>query len=221
MNKLFDLANKAIFIFFLICSQSITGFSQGHQPPIPVELFLGHEALYSQLILARDFSPDSKFSLFSLATYSAYFNEEQNDNDLVIINQVSYSLGKGFGIVGGFNMNAAVGLSPVIGPEHVYASRKLLAVSRLSYALNGDHDLSFLGIYEFKPPINDKLALYTRFQILYESSLGEGHHNRSFLYVRAGLKKNKFNFGFGANLDQYGPQKDFKDNYGAFVGWDF
>ena len=68
-------------------------------------------------------------------------------------------------------MNAVVGLSPVIGPKHVYASRKFLAVSILSYFLNGDHDLGFFGLYEFKPPINDKLALYTRLQVLYERVL--------------------------------------------------
>jgi hypothetical protein len=220
MSKLFESARKIIFIAALICSQTITGIGQGLQPPIPVELFFGHEALYSQLILARGFSTTSKFSLFSLATYSASYNE-QDDDDLVIINQINYSLGKGFEVMGGVNMNAIVGLSPVLGPMHVFASRKFLSVSILSYFLNGDHDLSLFGLYEFKPPINDKLSVYTRLQFLFEQSLGEGQHNRSFMYLRVGLKKSKFSFGFGANLDQYDPQKEFKDNYGAFVGWEF
>ncbi len=220
MSKLFKLAKKAVTITITICSTIIVGFSQNNQPPIPAELFFGHKALFSQLIVNRDFTPTSKFSLFSLATYSASYNE-QDDDDLVIINQINYSLGKGFEVMGGINMNAEVGLSPVIGPKHVYASRKFLAVSILSYLLNGDHDLSFFGLYEFKPPINDKLSVYTRLQFLFEQSLGEGQHNRSFMYLRVGLKKSKFSFGFGANLDQYGPQKEFKDNYGAFVGWDF
>jgi hypothetical protein len=221
MNQLITSAKNIIFIIILICAQIISGYSQDHQqPPIPAELLLGHEALYSQLVLSRDFSQNSKFSFFSLATYSAYYNE-QEDNDLAIINQLSYRLGKGFGLFGGFNINAAVGLAPILGPEHIYASRKFLAISRLSYALNGEHDLGFFGLYEFKPPINDKLALYTRLQVLYERGLSEGQHNRSFLYLRAGLKKNQFNFGLGANLDQYGPQKEFKPNYGVFLAWEF
>ena len=45
MSKLFESAKKIIFITALICSQTITGFSQDLQPPIPVELLFGHEAL--------------------------------------------------------------------------------------------------------------------------------------------------------------------------------
>jgi len=32
---------------------------------------------------------------------------------------------------------------------------------------------------------------------------------------------NALNFGLGANLDQYGPDKTYKPNYGIFVGWSF
>lgn len=220
MSDCLDLIKKIILITFLVCSQTISMYGQESQPPIPVELFFGNEALYSQLVLARDFSPSSKFSLFSLSTFSSSYNE-QADHDMVIINQVSYSVGKGVGLIGGLNMNATIGLSPIIGSEYVYASRKFLAVSILSYAVNGSHDLGLFGLYEFKPPISDKLALYTRLQFLYERGLQESQHNRSFIYLRFGLKKNKLNFGFGANLDQYGPQKEFKANYGAFVGWGF
>ena len=221
MRKVIDVIKKVIFISSAMILNSHLGICQEHQPPIPVELLPGSNAIFSQLVLNRDFTPDSKFSLFSLATYTAYYNKEENENDLAIINQITYDLGKGFGFMAGVNVNAAVGLTPVIGPKYVHVSRKFLAVSILSYSVNGEHDLGFFGLYEFTPPISEKLSLYTRFQVLYNQSFGEEQHNRSFMYLRAGLKKSRFNFGFGANFDQYGPDKDFTDNYGVFMGWDF
>ncbi len=212
---------RVIVTIISVFLASSFAFCQNQQPPIPLELLFGGKGMSSQMILNRDFAPNSKFSVFSLSSYSTVYDNEQSENDLVIINQVNFSLGKGFGIIGGINMNAKAGLSPVAGFEHVYASRKMLAVSILSYSLDGDHNLSFFGLYEFKPPINDKLSVYTRLQFFFEQSFSEHHHNRSFMYLRAGLKKSKVSFGLGANLDQYGPEKVFRDNYGVFVGWDF
>ncbi len=211
---------KVILIFFAIGLNTQIGISQEHLPPIPVEVLVGNKAIFSQLVLNRDFSHNSKFSLFSLTSYASFYNKEE-ENDLAIINQITYDLGKGFGFMGGVNVNSAVGLTPVIGPKLVYVSRKFLAVSILSYSVDGNHDMSLFGLYEFKPPINEKTLLYTRIQVLFDHSIGERHHNRSFLYFRIGLKRSKLNFGFGANLDQFGPHKEFIENYGAFIGWDF
>ncbi len=221
MRNAIRAIKKVIFTSFAISLSTQVGFSQEHQPPIPVEVLFGNESIFSQLVLNRDFSPNSKFSLFSLTNYTSVYNNEEEENDLAIINQITYKLGKGFGLMGGVNMNSAVGLTPVIGPKHVYISSNFLAVSIFSYSIDGKHDMSLFGLYEFTPSINEKIALYTRLQFLYDYSIGERHHNRSFMYMRIGLKSNKLNFGFGANLDQYGPDKDFLDNYGAFVGWDF
>lgn len=221
MIMTFKLFKKLIVLTMAICSGYTLALGQDHQPPIPVEIFFGHKAINSQIIIARDFRPDSKFSFFGLATYSAAYDKGQNDYSMFMINQISYSIGKGFGIMAGADMNSEVGLAPVIGPKHVYVSPKFLAVSILSYALNGEHDLSFFGLYEFTPPINQKLSLYTGLQVLYNRNFNEGHHNRSFLYIRAGLKMDRFSYGFAVNLDQYGPEKFSDQNYGAFLGWNF
>ena len=221
MRNAIRAIKKVILISLAISLNTHIGLSQEHQPPIPVEVLFGNEAVFSQLVLNLDFTPNSKFSLFSLATYTSVYNKEEDKNDLAIINQITYDLGKGFGVMGGVNVNSAVGLTPVIGPRHVYVSRKFLAVSIFSYSVDGKHDMSFFGIYEFTPPIHEKISLYTRLQVLFNHSIVESHHNRSFMYLRIGLKRSKLNFGFGANLDQYGPDKDFLDNYGTFVGWDF
>jgi hypothetical protein len=221
MSKIFKWVRNSIVLSIAICSGCTLAFSQDHQPPIPVELFFGHKAISSQIVIARDFRPDSKLSFFGLSSFSAAYDTDQNGYSMFMINQLSYSIGKGFGIMAGAEMNSEVGLVPVIGPKHVYVSSKVLAVSILSYAVNGGHDLSFFGLYEFTPPINEKLSVFTGLQVLYSQSLREGHHNSSFLYIRAGLKMNRFSYGFAANLEQHGPDKSSDQNYGAFLRWDF
>jgi hypothetical protein len=221
MRKIHEPIHRIFLVLFVLCNTNIFSYSQNHQPTIPVESFFGHEAINSQIIVARDFTPSSKFSFFGLATYTASYNNEQDKNSLLMINQISYSLGKGFGIMAGVDMNSEVGFSPIIGPEHVYVSQKFLAVTILSYSMKGDQDLGLFGLYQFTPPITDQLSVYTRLQIFYNQNLGEGEHNRSFMYLRAGLRWKRFSFGIGANLNQYGPHKTYGDNYGAFVGWEF
>ncbi len=196
-------------------------FGQKPVPPIPAEIFFGNDAIFSQLVINRDFAPNSKFSLFSLATYTASYDQEKGDNELATINQVNYSVGRGFSAMVGVNVNSEVGLTPVIGPKHVFVSKTFLSVSILSFSVDGDNDLGFFGLYEYTPPINENLALLARFQVLYNQGLGEMQHNRSFLYLRAGLKKNRLSFGLASNLDQYGPKKKFKENYGLFAEWNF
>ncbi len=193
--------------------------AQAPEPPIPVEFFFGNNDIYAQTVLKRKFVPAKEFYFFNVSTYTTDYQNE--DRSLVMINQLSYQFGKGFGVMAGLDMNSAVGFSPIVGPQHNFASRKWLAVTVLSYFLNDDNDLKLFGLYEFKPSINEKFSFYSRAQFIYNQTLNEGSHNRSYLYLRAGLKRNAFIFGAAANLDQYGPERRYADNYGAFVRWEF
>ncbi len=204
---------------FLATSQKTSG--QTPAPPIPVEFFAGNENMYYQLVIKRPFSDTSDFSIFGLATFTADYDNEIIENRLVTIAQVSYNLGKGFGVMAGADMNSKVGFSPVIGPQHNYASRTFLAVTVLSYFLNGDNDLKIFGLYEFKPSLTKKWSVYTRLQFIYNQNLSENLHNRSYLYLRAGLKRNSMIIGVAANLDHFGPEKVYQDNYGPFIRWEF
>jgi len=96
-----------------------------------------------------------------------------------------------------------------------------LAITVLNYMLNEGQDLKLFGLYEFKPSLNEKWSLYNRVQFVYNYNLSEDHHNRSFLYLRAGLKKGPLGFGLGANWDQYGSSKILRNNFGVFTRWEF
>lgn len=196
-------------------------YAQPPKPPTPVEVFLGHQQVNFQMVVKKKFAPVSKMSFFSVATFNADYPGGGDHFDIVIPVQLSYELGKGFGIMAGSNINSTVGFSPIIGPQYTYASPKFLVVSVLSFFLNEKKDIEFFGLYEFKPPLNEQWTLYNRLQILYVRNPTDGLHNRSYLYLRTGLQKEAFTFGLAANLDQYGPEMRYQDNFGLFVRWEF
>ncbi|GMQ23657.1 hypothetical protein Aoki45_03390 [Algoriphagus sp. oki45] len=192
-------------------------------PPIPLELMFGHEQLNFQLIVKKKFTPTSKFDLLVISVFSENWDKENPiGNSVVIPFQVNYSIGKkGFAVAAGGEGNSVVGFSPLVGVEHSFANRKWLAITVLNYLINEQRDLKLFGLYEFKPPINDTWSLYSRVQFVYNLGLAENQHNRSFLYLRLGLKKGPLGFGLGANWDQYGPEKVTKDNFGLYTRWEF
>ena len=202
---------------------SFTALAQSPNPPIPVELMFGHERLDFQLVFKRNFAPESKFNILTIAVFSQnYDNEARPGNSIVIPFQVNYSIGKkGFALAAGGEANSVAGFSKMVGLAHSFANRKYLAISVLSYLLNEGQDLKLFGLYEFKPAINETWSLYNRAQFVYNHNLSEDHHNRSFLYLRSGLKKGPLSFGIGANWDQYGSRKITKNNFGVFTRWEF
>lgn len=221
MNQL-KLHPKPTFLFLLVFF-SISSLVVAQNPPTPVELMFGHERLDFQMVFKRKFSPESRFDLLAIAVFSQNYDREiRFGNSLVIPFQVNYSIGKkGFALAAGAEANSVAGFSKLLGLTHSFANRKYLAITVLNYLLNEGQDLKLFGLYEFKPSLNETWSLYNRVQFVYNHNLSEDHHNRSFLYLRSGLKKDPLSFGLGANWDQYGPKKIAKNNYGVFTRWEF
>lgn len=189
--------------------------------PIPVEAMAGHERLFFQMVMKKKFSPESRFGFLSVSAISSAYDNNAKDLDIVLPILVNYTLYKGFAAVAGGTVNNKVGTAPLVGLQHSFANKEWVAVTITSLFLNEKRNAELFGIYEYKPALSAKVNLYTRLQLLYAHSTSEDAHARSFLQLRAGLKMNALNFGLGANLDQYGPEKTYKPNYGVFVGWSF
>lgn len=210
-----------LLTFFLMVPKWRLHAQAPNSIPIPVEVFFGHDRMGFQMVVKKQFTPESRFGFFSVATFAASYDNDFSDHELTIPAQLNYTLGKGFGIMMGMTLSSKAGLSPVTGLQHSFANRKILAVSTASIGLNKDHNLQLFGLYEFKPPINEQWSVYTKLQLLYILGLESGTHERSYLNLRAGFKYNAFAFGLGSNLDQYGPMKVYRDNYGVFLHWEF
>ena len=219
INKLRPGSISRVLLTFSIAVLALNMNAQAPKPPVPVEFMFGHEKLYFQLMLKKSFTPESKFGFFMVTTYTARY-DDFSDVNITLPMHIYYNFWKGFSVFGGASMNSVTGFSPNTGFSHNFASQKVLAVTDASFSINSDYDFNLFGIYSYKPPINDKWAFYSRLQLLYNTSLKEGSHNRSYVYLRAGLKRQSLIFGLGANLDQFGPDKHFEDNYGVFIGYE-
>ena len=221
MTKYSRITKYTISLFlFVLFALPLSVFSQDHKPPLPVELLFGHDHLYFQMVLKKQFTPESRLGFFSVATYSAKYND-LSDVDITLPMHLYYDVWKGFSVIGGGAINSVTGFSPYAGFEHNFASRQVLTVTQVNFSLDSHNDFTLFGIYEYKPPINENWSLFTHLQLLYNTSFKDGAHNRSYLYLRAGISRGSIGFGLGANLDQYGPYKTYEDNYGLFVMYEF
>jgi hypothetical protein len=189
--------------------------------PTPVEFMTGNNRMFFQMVVKKKFSPKSKLGFLSTSSFSASYNNEMNDLDITLPVLLNYTVFKGFALVGGTTINNSVGFSPLMGIQHSFANKKWVAVTIVSSLMNSKKNVELFGIYEYKPAISQKINLYTRVQFLYIHSTLTNLHARSFMQLRTGIKRNDLNFGMGANLDQYGPEKTFKPNFGIFAGWAF
>ncbi|WP_339714597.1 hypothetical protein [uncultured Kriegella sp.] len=213
---------KIYIAYLIILSFSILKiFGQNPEPPVPVEVMTGNKEVYSQLVIKKFFSPTSNFDFFGLATYTANYKNDVEENRAIIISQVGYNFKKGFGVMAGLDFNSFAGFSPIIGPKHSFANKKFLAVTNLSFFLNDAFDAKLFGLYEYHPTINNDWKFYSRLQFIHNFSINYNEHNISYIYLRAGMQRKQFIFGLGANLDWAGPNKVFNSNFGPFVRWEF
>lgn len=212
-----------LFIMIALFGVNLPLYAQVAAPkvPIPVEFMAGNNRMFFQMVVKRKFSPESKFGFLSVTSLNLSYDNDMADNEMAGPLLVTYNIYKGFGLVGGATINSKFGYAPLLGTQHTFANREWLSVTVASLFLNSTKSIELLGIYEYKPAITPKLNMYSRLQFLYVHNTRADLHARSFLLLRSGLKVKALNFGLGANLDQYGPMKIFKPNYGLFLGWDF
>ncbi|MCY4560879.1 MAG: hypothetical protein OXC03_00900 [Flavobacteriaceae bacterium] len=217
--------SMGILFFRLLIPMGVLFFlkpamAQNSQPPMPLEVFIGGEKSYMEFVISRSFSPGSNFSFFAVPNLTASYKNDKDVNEIVIPAQISYQTKIGLGAFIGVNMNNVTGVKPVAGPLHFYATKEILLSTMPSIALDRSV-LSFFGVYEFKPSLSDDLSLYSRVQILVKHDTVINAHARSYLYLRFGIRLKSFTTGLGFNLDWIGPERNYENSFGPFVGWNF
>lgn len=211
-----------IVIFFLpIVFSQITYGQENKVTPTPVELNIGNNRFGLQFLMNKKFSDESKFSFLSVTSFESSYNNDINNLDFINNSQIGYEIYKGFGIASGLSVNRVSGLTPTIGLEYVISIRKFLLVITPSYQFGKNKNIVGLVIIEYKPKLTEKLNLYTRFQTLYNYNTNQNQHERSYLQIRLGIGIGDFKFGLATNLDYYGANKIYKDNYGIFLRHNF
>ncbi len=189
--------------------------------PIPVELVVGHNRFGFQFVMNKKFSPSSRFSFLNVNIFTSDYSNSRDNLDLVAVAQIGYDLYKGFGPTVGLSVNSVAGLAPTAGVQYVFVNREILLVLTPTIEFSEGNNIQGLLIGEYKPPLSDKVDLFSRIQALYNYATNNDFHQRSYIQLRLGVGIKKYQFGPAVNLDYYGPEKIFKENYGAFIRFNF
>lgn len=85
------------------------------------------------------------------------------------------------------------------------------------YIFSSDKSIALFSLLQYQPKLSEKINLYSRLQGLYNHNLNLEKHERSYAQLRLGLGIQNYSFGFATNLDYFGPDRIFIDNYGVFI----
>ncbi len=205
-----------VAVFLVIFKISATVFSQVENPPIPIEALVGSRGVALQTIINKKFRSIPQLGIFSATNFVAEYRGISL-NELMTQVHLFYEPVKGFSILAGVHITPITGVRPSAGLMYSYANKKWLVVVNPRADLLKNGVVEMFAMAEFKPPVSEKLQLYTRLQGLYTTSTSKLNHERSYGYIRAGITFKEFTFGGAANLDFYGPAAYFQGNYGGFI----
>ncbi|BDU25141.1 hypothetical protein FLGSB24_18850 [Flavobacterium sp. GSB-24] len=203
-------------LLLLITALNVKG-QERKQPPIPIELTLGNNRFGLQSVINKHLPHSEKLSFFSVSTFESNYTKNANNLDFINNSQLAYDLYKGFGIIAGLNVGKTTGLAPTAGVQYVFVSHKWLFAITPTYIFSDDRNISVLSLLEYKPQLSANLKLYSRIQGLYNQNIKRDTHERSYLQLRLGLEYKDYQMGLASNLDYYGRNRFFKENYGIFL----
>lgn len=220
MRKIFIAAISATLAVTNLIAQendTLRNLPQKMTPPIPVEVFAGDKDLVFQMIVSKRFSPKSRFGFFNVTNFVGDYETTNQKNQYLSQSFLTTEIWKGISLNVGASMNYKTGFRPSAGLQYVFANRKLLAVLLPGINLTQTYNFELFGLIEYKPKFKNNWGLYTRIQGLYNHNTKLNFHDRSYVWLRAGVSYKNYQFGIGSNFDFYGPLKVNENSMGLFV----
>ncbi len=187
------------------------------KPPIPVEIMFGNEEIYYLTILNLPFETGSRFGYFGVASALVPYENGRSNNEIVFNNAMVYSLRSKIYTTAGLQFHYAKGAVPFTGLQFFSADPTWLVLFNAVFQLAPTVNFETVGVVEYKPVLSKSLRLYSRLQGIYNQNLEDSIHERSLLYLRAGVSVGQTSFGAGFNADFYGSERRSERNYGIFI----
>lgn len=204
---------KQCKVLFAILCLSIIFILPVKSQPIPVELMLGHNYGVIDLSFSKNFTQTSRFGFFHMNTVEFNYTDEARNSfilqDVVyaeIVDNVRIAIGAAYS-KGGF--------SPTVGVQYIYSGEKLIFLCAPRINIENTPSYNIITILQYKPDINDRVKLFTRFKML--NLFDTGGNIKSYQWLRLGLEMKGIQFGMAANFDEYGPSPSVNTNVGMFV----
>ena len=210
----------ALFFSTLSIAQDSTAKTPPSRP-IPVEVFFGNDRVVTEVKVNKKFSGIPRLGVIANSYYAADYDNELRNNESMNVLLLSYDIYKGLGVVLGAALNSKWGFRPFAGGMYVYRNKVFTTAISSGFYLTESNNSESKAMVQYRHPLNSGWALFTRLQGLFNLDMDTKKHDRGQLYGRLGVGYKAVEFGFATNLDWYGPNKVFKENYGVYVSYAF
>lgn len=187
--------------------------------PVSVESGLGSRGFFFQSVVNKPLRKIPKLGFFSVTNVQTDWGTS-TVKDYMVQGKLTYNLAKGVNIGGGFFWNPIDGVLPSANLSYATGSPNYAFITAYRMDVHRNPTTDIITILEVKPKLNESLRLYTRLQGLYAHSWKTDAHARSYIMLRGGVTYREVTFGLMANLDWYGSQKMYQNNFGGFFSMD-
>jgi hypothetical protein len=205
--------DRIMFLILLVVADISTSIAQF----MPVEIMMGDDRYYHQHSVAWNGGDNSRIGFFHTSSmHIGYANDQYNE--VMSQSYLTYKLNSIFRVAAGTFYATVPGFKLAGGVQATFRAKNLLIVfvPRVDIAENSSYEV--MTFLEYRPPINDRLSLYSRAQLM--SNYGPYNHNRSYQNFRAGLSFKNFQVGLALNVDEYGGEKLTTHNSGVFLRYE-
>ena len=189
--------------------------------PIPVEVFFGNDRIVTEVKLNKKFTGIPKLGVIASAYYAADYDNELRNNESMNVLLLTYDIYKGLGVVSGAALNSKWGFRPFAGGMYVYGNKVFTTAISSGFYLTESNNSESKAMVQYRHPLKADWLLNARLQGLFNLDMDTKKHDRGQLYSRLGVGYKVVEFGFATNLDWYGPNKVFKENYGIYISYAF
>lgn len=198
---------------------------------IPLEVMVGNKQTQYFGYVQKDLDSIGRWNFFSQSIF-AINHKDSTLNSISVDGQLTYMLNNWLGIAAGgaFDGNK---FNPTFGLSLTYVNKKrdfvITAFPTLQMAKPIALDL--FALINYSPQFNQKWGLFSQFILGTNLGLQKEYpnqkrevlnfftrHNGSTQLLRVGLNyKQKFQFGIGADLAQFGMNEGTFENFGVFL----
>jgi hypothetical protein len=184
--------------------------------PISFEVFGGAKYVTFQNFINKRFSDKSAFGFYNIATYNGYYTPIPINN-IVVQSFLTLRIYKG--LMGGIgNYMNTYAFYPVATLGYMHGAKTYSVTILPTISVSPFHNnQTLLMIFQFRPPLTDKVKLYSRFQT-YNSFTGFDNRTYTYEQIRLGIEIGKCQFGGGVTFEQFQGEFNLQQpNVGLFV----
>jgi hypothetical protein len=224
-----------LLLFTALCIRLYTVFAQtpdslqtanvkAQDAPIPIELFAGNKELGFQLMVSKQFSPQSNFGFFNVTSFDGSYQQTNQISDFLSQSYVTAEIWHGFSIVGGLSAigssNSPLTVRPTAGLQYLLVRKDFVLVLLPRFDLTQTYNFETFAVLEYKPMLSKNWGIYTSVQGLYNYNTKLGYNEIVEIDLLLGLSYKNFQFGVFSIPDFNGVYTTSTNHFGLFIKTD-